>query len=111
VEGFRILYLATTHCAPEFHRNLQWLDASGVTQSFLEQTCRRRSSICRKTPCEQEGFRVEGDLFKQGRLIFGERKERVGAVVSGVWRVIVGEKELDGGLMMKIQWLAAPHWE
>ena len=34
-------------------------------------------------PCEQEGFWVEGDLFEQGRLIFGERRERARELKAG----------------------------
>jgi len=39
-------------------------------------------------PCEQEGFRVEGGLFEQGRLIFEERKERAGGVDVRLFREV-----------------------
>ena len=57
------------------------------------------------------GFSLEVGLFEHGRLIFGERKERVGCGGFGTRENNEGERDtwkLGGGLMTKHQWHVAP---
>ena len=59
----------------------------------------------------RKGFGLDGRFVRTGTVDVWRENERAGAAVSGMWRVIVGKKELGGGLMMKIQWLVASHRE
>jgi len=61
----------------------------------------------------KKGFGLEIGLFEQGRLIFGERKERAEGLRCGCFGTRENtERERDtwklGSLMTKHQWYAAP---